>query len=86
MIKRKDKTRTKDIGTIGCERRYIIGASEYKPYIDFYCPFCNLEIKSIKWSLQGTGKACECGALFKIDSETVIAFKKEVNEQRPEVR
>lgn len=77
MTKRKDKTRTKDIGTIGCSPHLVVMTAEHGSYVDFLCPFCKSEIKSVRWSLQGTGKACECGALFKMFDEKVTAYRKE---------
>ncbi len=28
------------------------------------CPFCNAKVTAYMWSLAGTGKRCDCGALF----------------------
>lgn len=32
--------------------------------IYLFCPFCDREIKAYLWSLHGSGKRCECGAIF----------------------
>ena len=33
-------------------------------YFLIKCPFCDSLIKAFVWSLAGTGKSCDCGALF----------------------
>ncbi|MBN8868000.1 MAG: hypothetical protein J0H98_10645 [Solirubrobacterales bacterium] len=43
------------------------------------CPFCAVEVKAFVWSLSGSGKRCECGALFG-------ARGKATKEQNPEAR
>lgn len=30
----------------------------------FHCPFCRSEVKAYLWSLSGSGKRCDCGAMF----------------------
>lgn len=78
MIKRKNITRTRDISTMGCESRKVNSYSDVLGYLRYPCPFCYINMVSVKWSLQGTGKTCECGALFKMNGEIIVAFKKEI--------
>lgn len=48
-------------------RRYEI-VSEHSGFgrstVHIECPFCFREVVAYKWSLSGSGKKCECGALF----------------------
>ena len=78
MTARKNLTRTKDIATINCQRKEVKSLVEGMGYVHYECPFCHAAIVSVKWSLQGTGKACVCGALFKMYEEKITAYKKEV--------
>lgn len=42
----------------------------------FYdCPFCQQEVKAFYWSLCGSGKRCNCGALVYGRRLTAIHFK-----------
>jgi len=58
------RTPNEDIET----RQYIVNKEGCDPpsstYIIFDCPFCTDEVKAIVWSLCGSGKRCECGAMF----------------------
>jgi len=35
--------------------------------VDIECPFCGCVVQARAWSLAGTGKRCECGALLHGD-------------------
>lgn len=41
------------------------------------CPYCDCETEARLWSLAGSGKKCECGAIFYRNNQTgdVIAKK-----------
>ena len=43
------------------ERRRPAGRST----VTVRCPFCEVETEARLWSLAGSGKRCECGALLK---------------------
>lgn len=73
MIKRKHKTRTEESLTIRCQSRSVI-IDSYGGTMEFRCPFCMGPIKVIKRSLQGTGEACKCGALFKMYNGKITAY------------
>ncbi|MGC4151525.1 MAG: hypothetical protein QM628_00405 [Propionicimonas sp.] len=32
--------------------------------VDIRCPFCDCVVQARTWSLAGSGKRCECGAVF----------------------
>mgnify|MGYP003123720655 FL=1 len=49
-------------------RRYTVKREGLEPpssvvhYID--CPFCHQEVKAYLWSISGSGKRCQCGAML----------------------
>lgn len=57
------------IGRPDCERApYVFKRRERhacgKSKIVFDCPWCGAELKANAWSLAGSGKRCQCGAIF----------------------
>lgn len=48
-------------------REYSIVATQVGPgqrAMDVRCPWCDRILRAFGWSLAGTGKRCECGALL----------------------
>ena len=62
------KTTWNDTNKPGCEERAFttaLGASTMgRSRVYISCPFCHSTVKAYLWSLSGSGKRCDCGALF----------------------
>lgn len=75
-MKRRLKTTIRDVVDKECEKKIYDIAYEPTCSVDFVCPFCFIYVKAVKWSLQGTGKSCACGALFHMSKHKVgVVYK-----------
>lgn len=42
--------------------------------VDVQCPFCDTATQARLWSLSGSGKRCECGAVFRRNNSTGLVL------------
>lgn len=47
--------------------------------VDIECPFCQCVTQAYAWSLAGSGKRCDCGALLHGDGIGLAAATKSTN-------
>lgn len=69
----KTHTRTATVSTFGRSYCYIT------------CPFCSAVVKAYIWSLNGSGKKCNCGALHGGWGQTIKNYKPEKENKKPGV-
>jgi hypothetical protein len=54
------------------EHETRLGRSEFgRSTVWITCPYCDVEVEAYVWSLAGSGKRCECGALHTSIGVTV---------------